>query len=87
MSFLHSREYLNAGDIVVVNCSHQCNVMLMDDTNFRSYQSRGRFSCFGGFFKKLPARIAAPSNGEWNIVLDLGGGSATIRHSIQIVRL
>jgi Domain of unknown function (DUF1883) len=86
MSFLHSREYLDQGDVVVVNCSHQCNIMLMDDGNFQSYKSGRRFTHYGGFYKMLPARIAAPSTGNWNIVLDLGGGRANISHSIQILR-
>jgi len=86
MTFLHSREHLNAGDIVEVDCSHQCNVLLTDDHNFRGYKAGGRFNYYGGHFKKLPARIAAPRTGYWNITIDLGGGSATIRHSIRIIR-
>jgi hypothetical protein len=34
----------------------------------------------------LPARIQVPHNGHWNITLDLGGDSATIRHSINILK-
>jgi hypothetical protein len=86
MSFLHSREHMGCGDVAVVNCSHQCNVMVMDDLNFQNYRSGRSFRYLGGFFRYLPARIAVPSDGEWNIVLDLGGGRATVRHSIQILR-
>ena len=86
MSFLHSKERLQSGDIVVVNCSHRCNIMLLDDYNFRNYKSGSQFKYFGGHYKMFPARIAAPASGNWNIVLDLGGGSATIRHSISIIR-
>ena len=86
MDFIHAREHMNAGDVAVVNCSHQCNVRLMDDINFSRYKSGGQHEYYGGFFERLPARIAAPKSGYWNIVLDLGGGSATIRHSIQIYR-
>ena len=86
MSFLHSREHLNKGDIAVVDCSHQCNIMLMNDSNFRKYKSGQQFTHHGGHFKKLPARIAVPETGYWNIILDLGGGRATIKHSISFVR-
>lgn len=86
MQYLHSREYLNHGDVVVVNCSHKCNVMLMDDANFQNYKAGQRFKYHGGSYEMLPARISAPSTGNWNVVLDLGGGSATVRHSIQILR-
>ncbi|WP_080405457.1 DUF1883 domain-containing protein [Burkholderia ubonensis] len=85
MQFLHKREYLNAGDVVVVDCSHQCNVMLTDDSNFSNYRSGRGYKGVGGHFKRLPARLAAPHSGYWNITIDLGGGAATIRHSITII--
>lgn len=85
MSFLHKRMHLNHGDIVVVDCSHQCNVSILTDTNFSNYKSGRRYQYHGGFFKMLPARIQAPSTGYWNVVIDLGGGSANIRHSISVI--
>lgn len=84
--FIHAKEHLNQGDTVVVNCSHQCNVMLMTDTNYHSYRRGQRFQYYGGFFRMLPARITAPATGYWNIVLDLGGGSANIKYSINVIR-
>lgn len=86
MNFLHKREYLNAGDVVVVNCSHQCNVLLLDDGNFSHYQHGRQYRYFGGHYKRLPVRIGVPDSGEWNIVIDLGGGSASVRHSIEVLR-
>ena len=86
MSFLHKREHMNRGDCAVVDCSHQCNVMLMDDNNFSKYKRGGRFGYLGGFYSRLPAEISVPHTTNWNIVLDLGGGSATVRHSINIIR-
>ena len=86
MQFLHSREFMNSGDIAEVNSSHQCNITLMDDINFNNYKNGKSFKCIGGFFEKLPARIAAPSSGYWNIVLDLAGGTATIKHSVRIIK-
>ena len=85
MSFLHKRMHLNAGDIVVVDCSHQCNVMILTDNNFSNYQRGGQFHYHGGHYKRLPARIQVPHSDEWNVVLDLGGGSASIRHSISVI--
>ena len=38
MQFLHQREYLNEGDVVVVDCSHRCNIRLMGDSDFQSYR-------------------------------------------------
>jgi len=86
MSHLHKREYLEKGDIVEVDCSHQCNVLVLDDTNYRAYKTGRRFRHYGGFYKQLPARIGVPSTGYWNVVLDLGGGTARIRHSIRFLK-
>jgi hypothetical protein len=86
MQFLHRREYLNQGDIVVADCSHRCNIRLMDDGDFASFRRGGRHRYCGGYYERLPARIPAPHSGYWNITLDLGGGSATIRHTINILK-
>lgn len=86
MQFLHKREYLNRGDIVVVNCSHRCNVRLMSDSDFDSYRRGCTHRYYGGHYDQLPARIAVPEDGWWNVTLDLGGGSASIRHSIEFFK-
>ncbi|HDR0999173.1 protein of unknown function [Pasteurella multocida] len=85
-NFIHAKEHLNSGDIVSVNCSHQCNVMLMTDLNFQHYRRGERFQYYGGFFTHFPARISTPSTGYWNIIIDLGGGRANIQYSINIIR-
>lgn len=71
---IHAREYLNNGDAVMVNCDHQCNVLVMDDQNFNAYQSGNQCRYFGGFYKRMPARISIPHSGNWNTVLDAGTG-------------
>jgi hypothetical protein len=87
MQFLHKREHLRRGTIVVVHCSHQCNVLLTDDNNFTSYKNGRSFTHVGGggFFKQLPARLTVPNDGYWNITIDLAGGTANITHSITFV--
>ncbi|MGR3893586.1 DUF1883 domain-containing protein [Pseudomonas sp. 1176_21] len=86
MKFLHSREHLNEGDIVEVWCSHQCNVRLTTDSHFSNFKNGRQHTYYGGFYKMLPARISAPHSGYWNITIDLGGGSANIKHSITVHR-
>jgi hypothetical protein len=86
MDFIHAREYLQQGDIVVVNSSHQCNVVLTTDSEFANYRSGRSFHHYGGHYKMFPARIAVPHSDNWNITLDLGGGSANIRYSISYVK-
>ena len=88
MNFLHQREHLNKNDIVEVNCSHQCNIVLLNDDNLTKYKNSKIYTHHGGgsFFKKLPARLQAPSTGYWNILLDLDGRTATIKYSIRIIK-
>ena len=84
--FIHAREWLDEGDVVIVNCDHQCNVRLTDDTSFRSFRSGGRHTYYGGHYKYLPARIIVPSSGYWNVTIDLGGGRANIRYDISYLK-
>lgn len=85
-NFIAAREFLAKGDVVVVQCSHQCNVLVMDDQNFQAYRQRKKCTYFGGYFKAFPARIAVPGNGHWNTVIDLGGRQAEIAHAINYIR-
>jgi hypothetical protein len=85
MQFIHKRHYLKRGDVVVVNCSHQCNVKLTDDYNFHRFEIGRSHNYYGGHFRILPARIPVPDEGYWNVTIDIGDGTATIRHSIEIV--
>lgn len=84
--FIHAREYLNAGDVVVVQCSHQCNVRVMSDSDFSSYRNGESHHYHGGFFRMLPARIGVPTSGYWNVTIDIGGGRANIRYNINYLK-
>lgn len=85
MQHLHTREYIERGKTVVVELDIQANVMLMSDSDYRNYKSGGRYNYYGGHAKTTPVKIPVPSNGNWNVVIDLGGGSGRISHSIRIV--
>ncbi len=80
---IHSREHLNDGDAVIANCTHQCNFMIMDDSNFSAFRRGSQFTCYGGFFRRFPARVVAPRSGAWNIVLQAPPGS---RYGMQVQR-
>jgi hypothetical protein len=86
MNFIHSRELLSAGDIVVVQCNYQANVLVTDDHNFQRYKSGSTFNYHGGNYKRFPVKIAVPTDGYWNVTIDLGGGSAQLRYSIRFVK-
>jgi hypothetical protein len=83
---IHSREYIESGKVVSVQCSHQINVLVMDDTNFSKYKQGQSAKVYGGFYTHFPANIAPPHSGNWNIVLALPPGHrANINYSINII--
>lgn len=86
MDFIHSRDYFNQGDVVVLSCDTQCNFMLMDDSNFESYKHSQSRNYYGGFFEYFPAKIVVPHSGNWNVVIDLGGGRANIRYGLKVIK-
>lgn len=87
MSHIHSREHAEQGDVVSVQCSHQINVMVMDDANYSKYKRGQNAKIYGGFYTHFPANIAIPHTGTWNVVLALPPGHrANIQYSINIIR-
>lgn len=86
VSHIQSREYIESGKVVSVQCSHQINVLVMDDTNYSKYQRGQSAKVYGGFYTHFPANIAVPHSGNWNIVLALPPGHrANINYSINII--
>ncbi|WP_307803529.1 DUF1883 domain-containing protein [Rahnella sp. ChDrAdgB13] len=69
-----------------MQCSHQINVLVMDDTNYSKYKRGQSATVYGGFYTHFPANIAPPHSGNWNIVLALPPGHrANINYSINII--
>lgn len=86
MNFLHYDLHLNSGDIVEVTLDKQANVQLMDDSNFGNYKQGRSFRYYGGLVKRSPFRLAAPSGGHWNLVIDLGGYAGSVRASVRTIK-
>jgi hypothetical protein len=86
MQFVHAREYLNANDVVVAQCSHQCNVRVMTDVEFQNFKGGRSHNHHGGHFKMLPARIVVPHSGYWNTTIDLGGSPSAFKYSISYLK-
>ncbi len=84
MKFIHAREHLNEGDVVVVDCDTQCNVMVTTDTEFARFKRSNKCTYYGGFYEYFPVRIEVPHSGYWNTTIDVGAGyNANIRYSIS----
>lgn len=86
MSYIQSREWVESGSVVSVQCSHQINVLVMDDTNYNKYKRGLNSQVYGGFYTHFPVNIPVPHSGYWNIVLALPPGHrANINYSINIL--
>ena len=86
MEYIHSKDYFEAGDVVVVNCSHQCQVLLMDNTNYDKFRSGQKFERYGGSYDHFPVKLQVPKSDTWNIILDFGDASVVVKHSIEVIR-
>jgi Domain of unknown function (DUF1883) len=84
--FLHrDLGHLSQGSVIEVVIDKQANVVLLDDSNFRAYQSGGRFDGYGGWYERSPIRIAVPHAGRWNVAIDLGNTEGQIRAAVNVL--
>ena len=86
MDYIHSEFYLGTDDVVEVALDKQANVILLDTSNYQSYRSRRSFEYFGGLATESPVHLQPPHSGHWHLVIDLGGGSGTLRHSVKVIK-
>lgn len=86
MQFIHSREYLEKGQVLELTCDSSCNVLLTDDLNFSLYKKGEIFQYYGGHFTDFPARVAAPMSGEWNITIDAPDGKTDFTYSMRVIK-
>lgn len=63
-------------EVVVELSGNAANVMLVDESNYRSYRSRGRYRYRGGYFKQSPATFR-PGSGEWYVIVNVPGRGRT----------
>jgi uncharacterized protein DUF1883 len=59
-----------------------CNVILMDEKNYRQYRTGQPFRYSGGHFLRSPVELEVPHDGHWYVVLDLGGYPGRVRGSV-----
>ena len=76
----------SGGEVVEVTLSgNAANVFLVDSSNFSSYKAGRRYTYYGGHTKKSPVRLQIPRSGHWYLVIDLGGYSGRVNHSMRIL--
>lgn len=86
MKFLDHKVDAKAGDTVLVELSRAANVRLLDGPNFQRFRSGRRHQFYGGQARVSPCRLVVPRDGQWHVVVDLGGYAGSVRASVSIVR-
>ncbi len=85
MEYIYSEIQARAAAIVEVTLDRQANVRLLDPTNYSRFKSGQQCRGYGRRALRSPLRLQVPSSGTWYVVIDLGGNSGTIRHSVRII--
>jgi Domain of unknown function (DUF1883) len=85
--FLHYEVRAGTGDAVEVSLNgNAANVLLLDDANYRNYQSGKAFHYqVGGYFSRSPVVLQAPSSGNWHLIVDLGGRPGRVSASVRVL--
>jgi hypothetical protein len=78
---------INAGNdsIVQVTLDAWANVYLLDDSNYNNYRRGLRYQYYGGYVDVSPFNIRPPHYTHWNVVIDRGGYTGTVRASVRII--
>jgi hypothetical protein len=76
--------FQTGGQVMVATISGvESDVFLVDDSNFRSFESGRDFRYFGGHYKRSPIRLQVPNSGNWTAVVIPGAGG-TVRASVRV---
>jgi hypothetical protein len=62
------------------------DVLLLDPLNFVKYRAGTLFTYnAGGHYRRSPARLQIPENGDWYVVVDFHSYSARARATIEVL--
>ena len=85
MEFIHKREYLERGDLVVLEIDTSCRFMIMEDASLNAMKRGSRYQYIGGHVSEATNEIIVPRSGYWNIVIDTGGDTRNIRYTVNVL--
>ena len=86
MQHANVRECLQSEQMFHIECDRECNVRLMDDSNFESYAAGHTFRYFGGLCREgFPTTLKPPSSGCWNVVVTPVKAGETVTHNVRVV--
>ena len=85
MKYLAWEIHAGPDNLVQVELNHAANVILLDDINFSAFRRGGRHSYSGGYYKQTPVRLVPPHEGNWHVVVHLGGYAGHVNASMSLI--
>jgi hypothetical protein len=73
-------------DTIRVQLEQQCNVQVMDYTNYQRYKLGQKHDFIGGNVTKTPFLIKAPHFAHWYVVIDLGGAAGSLKAKVELIK-
>ena len=74
------------GEIIEVQLSAAANVLLLDSSNYSSFQAGRRHRYYGGLARRSPLRLTVPRAGHWFLVVHMEGLRGRVRHSMRVLQ-
>jgi hypothetical protein len=85
MNFLHWKiDTTQEATAVVTLKGVESDVLVLDRTNFDRFRRGSSFQYFGGHYKRSPARLVIPSEGEWYVVVIPNAGER-VEATLQVL--
>jgi hypothetical protein len=85
MKNVNQKIYLNTGDTIVIESTHQCCAFLLCDADYASFLAGREFvhSGFSGPIRDTPIKLCAPCAGMWNVLLMFDDNNDDINYSLN----
>ncbi|MGL5655375.1 MAG: DUF1883 domain-containing protein [Fusobacteriaceae bacterium] len=78
--------FLNNDKIIQVSLQGtECNVFLVNSSNFQKYKNGNQYTYYGGHTKSSLVDLGVPNYDHWYLVVDLGGYAGSIKSSVKII--
>ena len=75
VNFIHWKVDVEKSCVAVVTLRGvECDVMILNRTNYERFRRGSSFEYRGGHYKRSPARLPLPDRGEWHVVVVPGQG-------------
>jgi hypothetical protein len=84
--YIHREGYYHTGDVVELTTDTECNLKLIDDSNYARYRRFESYNCYKLEVTTSPARLTVPSTDNWHIVVDVDmGHKANINYTLNVI--